>query len=166
MVYVGIDNGTSSNGIGIVVEQGKSFLYPTPIKKEKSYTKVEKNISRIDHKKMLSIFKELLNDFHEDDFLIGLERPMVNPGRFFASMSAMRALESTLIVLETLELNFIYLDSKEWQRVMLPGSVGGKDLKIASLAVGKSLFPHIKFKGDADGILIAEYLRIKNNKKL
>ena len=166
MVYVGIDNGTSSNGIGVVVERGKSFLRPTPIKKEKSYTKVKKNISRIDHKKMLDIFKELLKDFHKDDFLIGLERPMVNPGRFFASMSAMRALESTLIVLETLELNFIYLDSKEWQRVMLPGGVGGKDLKAASLAVGKQLFPHIKFKGDADGILIAEYLRIKNNKKL
>ena len=104
--------------------------------------------------------------FSKETFLVGLERPMVNPRRFFASMSAMRALESTLVVMENLHLNFVYLDSKEWQRVMLPKNAGGDQLKSASLAVGKSLFPHIKFTSDADGILIAEYLKRKNNKKL
>jgi hypothetical protein len=166
MVYVGIDNGTSSNGIGVVQEQGKSMLYTTPIKKEKSYTKVKKIISRIDHQKMLKTFEDILKTFPDEKFLVGLERPMVNPRRFFASMSAMRALESTLIVLENLELNFIYLDSKEWQRVLLPGCAGGAELKAASLKAGKRLFPHIKFRGDADGILIAEYLRTKNKKDL
>lgn len=166
MIYVGIDNGTSSNGIGVVQEGGKSLQFATPIKKEQSYTKIKKKISRIDYSRMLNIFEDLLKTFPDEKFLVGLERPMVNPRRFFASMSAMRALEATLIVLETLKLDFVYLDSKEWQRVMLPGNAGGEDLKVSSLAEGKRLFPHIKFKGDADGILIAEYLRIKNNKHL
>lgn len=166
MIYVGIDNGTSSNGIGVVQEGGQSLQLVTPIKKEQSYTKIKKKISRIDYSKMLNIFEGLLKTFTGEKFLVGLERPMVNPRRFFASMSAMRALEATLIVLETLRLDFVYLDSKEWQRVMLPGNAGGEDLKVSSLAVGKRLFPHIKFKGDADGILIAEYLRVKNNKHL
>lgn len=166
MIYVGIDNGTSSNGIGVVQDGGKSFQFATPVKKEQSYTKIKKIISRIDYTRMFKIFENLLKDFPDEKFLVGLERPMINPRRFFASMSAMRALEATLIALENLELKFVYLDSKEWQRVMLPGNAGGDDLKAASLSTGKRLFPHIKFKGDADGILIAEYLRIKNNKKL
>jgi hypothetical protein len=166
MIYVGIDNGTTSNGIGVVTESGESFLFKTPVKKEQSYTKIEKNISRIDHQKMFKIFDDLVAKFSKETFLVGLERPMVNPRRFFASMSAMRALESTLVVMENLHLNFVYLDSKEWQRVMLPKNAGGDQLKSASLAVGKSLFPHIKFTSDADGILIAEYLKRKNNKKL
>jgi hypothetical protein len=91
---------------------------------------------------------------------------MVNPGRFFASMSAMRALESTLIVLELHNIPFVYLDSKEWQQVLLPKSLKKDDLKKASLDIGKRLFPKLPLKGDADGILIAEYLKRKNNKAL
>lgn len=166
MIYVGIDNGTSSNGIGVITSHRAGFLYKTPVKKEASYTKVKKNISRIDYPKLLKIFEDLKVEFKGESFLVGLERPMVNPGRFFASMSAMRALEATLIVLENLSFPYVYLDSKEWQRVLLPGNAGGDDLKAASLAVGKKLFPKLKFKQDADGILIAEYLRIKDNKKL
>ncbi len=124
MIYVGVDNGTSSNGIGVVSDSGKSWLFKTPIKKELSYTKVAKKISRIDFPK------------------------------------------STLIVLELNSIPYIYLDSKEWQHVLLPKDLKKDDLKKASLDIGKRLFPKLTFKGDADGILIAEYLRRKNNKKL
>jgi hypothetical protein len=166
MIYVGVDNGTSSNGIGVVSDSGKSWLFKTPIKKELSYTKVAKKISRIDFPKMLETFEEIQDLAMDEEMIVGLERPMVNPGRFFASMSAMRALESTLIVLELNSIPYIYLDSKEWQHVLLPKDLKKDDLKKASLDIGKRLFPKLTFKGDADGILIAEYLRRKNNKKL
>ena len=48
---------------------------------------------------------------------------------------------------------------------MLPKGIKGADvLKKASLDVGKRLFPQFadKFKGDADGILIAEWARKMN----
>jgi hypothetical protein len=166
MIYVGIDNGTSSNGIGVVTDSGKSYFFKTPIKKELSYTKVAKKISRIDFPKLVDVFEEIKEIAGEEEVLVGLERPMINPGRFFASMSAMRALEATLIVLEANELAHVYLDSKEWQHVLLPKGLQKEELKTGSLAVGKRLFPKLPLKGDADGILIAEYLRRINNKKL
>jgi len=166
MVYIGIDNGTSSNGIGVVTDKGKSHLFKTPVKKELSYTKVAKKISRIDFPKLVEIFEEIKEIAEEDEILVGLERPMINPGRFFASMSAMRALEATLIVLEANEFSYVYLDSKEWQHVLLPKGLEKEALKQGSLDIGRRLFPKLTFKGDADGILIAEYLRRKNNKKL
>jgi hypothetical protein len=168
MIYIGIDNGTTSNGIGVVSTTGESWLYKTPVKKEPSYTKVAKNISRIDHPKLLEIFTEISNNAKNKGvgMLAGMERPMVNPGRFFASMSAMRAVEATLIALEALEIPYVYLDSKEWQHVILPKGTEKEELKKSSLAVGKRLFPKLPLKVDADGMLIAEYLRVKNTRTL
>ena len=45
-----------------------------------------------------------------------LERPMVNPTRFQATASALRALEATLNVVELLKFSYSYCDSKEWQK--------------------------------------------------
>jgi len=88
---------------------------------------------------------------------------MVNPGRFQASISAMRALEATLNVLEFLELPHQYIDSKEWQKVMLPSGLKGADqMKKASQSIGKRLFPSITCTPDADGLLIAEWARRGN----
>jgi hypothetical protein len=168
MLYIGIDNGTSSNGIGVVSTEGESWLWKTPIKKEPSYTKVAKNISRIDHPKLLEVFKEIstIAESKKTGMRAALERPMVNPGRFFASMSAMRAIESTLIALEALEIPYEYLDSKEWQHVILPKGVKKEELKKSSLAIGKRLFPKLPLKVDADGMLIAEYLRRRDGRQL
>jgi len=166
MIYIGIDNGTTSNGIGVVCDSGESYLYKTPIKKELSYTKVAKNISRIDHPKLMEVFKEIISNAKDEPLMAGLERPMVNPGRFFASMSAIRALEATLIALEVHGIPYVYLDSKEWQHVLLPKNVNKDELKSASLTIGKRLYPKLPLKVDADGILIAHYLRNKNTRKL
>ena len=95
--------------------------------------------------------------------LVLIERPMVNPARFLASTSALRALEATLIVVEELKLPVRYLDSKEWQSEILPKGVEGPDeLKAASLDIGQRLFPSLQFKKDADSILIAEWARRNN----
>ena len=107
-----------------------------------------------------------------------IERPMVNPCRFTATVSAVRALEATLIVLEALAIPYEYIDSKEWQRELLPKGLWkakltktgrtvqkaeSADLKFASIEVAKRLFPNAPTLkvGDADGMLIAEYARRK-----
>jgi len=64
--------------------------------------------------------------------------------------------------LEDAQWPYEYIDSKEWQKVLLPKGIKGSDeLKKASLDIGKRMFPTLKIKKDADGLLIAEYLRRK-----
>jgi hypothetical protein len=162
MIFIGFDNGVTSNGIGVVSSRGEARLYALPVKKELSYTKEVKNISRIDYASLCNLFGDIVADFHEPDVKVGLERPMVNSTRFNASMSAIRALEATLIAIETARWAYEYIDSKEWQKALLPKGIKGSDeLKKASLDVGVRLFPKLPLKKDADGILIAEYMRRK-----
>ena len=157
MIYIGIDNGITGS-IGIIDGEYSQFFH-TPTVRELSYTKAKKFIERID-------WRELKKILTRDDEvkMVGLERPLVDSTKFVATQSAMRSLEATLIILEALKLPYEYLDSKEWQKVMLPDGVKGSDeLKKASLDIGKRLFPqHAElYKKDADGILIAEYIRRK-----
>ena len=160
-IYVGIDNGVSGT-IGWSGYENGNHIYgqiKTPIFSEQSYTKTKGNISRIDFRELKCFFENMIK---KNQLSVFLERPMVNPTRFQASMSALRALESTLVILEILDIPRQYIDSKEWQKVMLPSGLKGTDqLKKASLSIGKRLFPNISCKPDADGILIAEYARRK-----
>ena len=162
-LYVGIDNGVSGS-IGLISKTEK-IIFKTPAKLEQSYTKKKQNISRINFKVLYRRFAELKND--NKNIICLVERPMVNPTRFKASASALRSLEATLIIIEELGMPFQYIDSKQWQKVMLPqGIKGSAGLKKASSEIGIRLFPEfIKFiekHGDADGILIAEWARRLN----
>lgn len=160
MIFIGFDNGVTSNGIGVVSSTGKAKLYKLPIKKELSYTKEAKHISRIDYKGLKALMEDILAAAGLRQIRVGLERPMVNSTRFNASLSAIRALEATLIAMEELQWPYEYIDSKEWQKAILPkGIKGGDELKKASFDIGKRLFPKLDIKKDADGLLIAEYMR-------
>ena len=153
--YIGIDNGVSGS-IGIITPEGDSFSFKTPIKTEQDYTKKKKIVSRIDVDQLMAELRDRKNPF------VVIERPMVNPKMFNATLSAVRALEATLAVLEILGLPYRFIDSKEWQKALLPeGTKGSVELKKASLDIGTRLFPGCKdyFKGDADGLLIAEHVR-------
>lgn len=163
MHAIGIDNGVSGS-IGIISKDGRetSFVV-TPTKSEQNYTKTKKNITRIDVDALTLYLKTQLviadNSVH-----VMLERPLVNPGRLQATFSALRALEATIIVLEALKIPYEYMDSKAWQKLLLPQGIKGSDeLKKASHDIGCRLFPQFKTlidkQGDADGILIAEYCR-------
>jgi len=160
MIYVGIDNGVSGS-IGIVDGDRQilvsSMYYKMPVFKSLSYTRHTQWISRIDIVRL----KNLLCIYSGRELRVILERPLVNPMMFKATQSAMRALEATLIVLEELKFSYMYCDSKEWQKVLLPSGLKGGELKKASLDIGMRLFPSIDFNGfaDADGLLIAEYSR-------
>lgn len=158
-VYIGIDNGVSGS-IGIIADSYK--MLPTPIKKELSYTKTKQYINRVDTIKLNQILWQYVNN----ECLIVLERPMVNPTRFKATISAIRALEATLNTIEGLGLPYMYIDSKEWQKELLPAGIkGSPELKKASLDIGLRLFPKcqdiIKRQKDADSLLIAEYAKRK-----
>jgi len=157
---IGIDNGVTG-GISILLSRDGISHIKTPVRKELSYTKAKKFISRIEVIPLERHLKMTLAG--EDNPLCLMERPMLNPGRLTASISAMRALEATLIVLERLKIPYIYIDSKEWQKEMLPkGLKGSEQLKAAANDVAKRLFPQIKIY-NADSLLIAEYGRRKYN---
>lgn len=154
--YIGIDNGVSGS-IGVVPFLGTDTrMIHMPTNNVYNYTKKAQKICRVDTDSL----HEFLQEFKEPFALV--ERPMVNPTRFKATQSALRALEATLIVLEWLSIPYQFIDSKEWQTKMLPRGIEGSiNLKKASLNIGKRLFPQFTnlYKKDADGILIAEWAR-------
>jgi hypothetical protein len=154
-IIVGIDNGTSG---AITVLNGDKVVYrKTPIKTEKSYTKKDQNISRIDFKELKKFLQENTAEKSNLECLAVLERPLVNPRKFKTTQSAMRSLEATLICLEELEIPVKYIDSKEWQRHFFPGIEGREKLKKASLDYGNKKYPELQFEEDSDSLLIAEY---------
>ena len=153
--YIGIDNGVS--GTIAILTDNETIFVKTPVKKEQDYTKAKKIITRVD----VSALKELLEPFANDAFIL-LERPLVNPNRFAATASALRCHEAELTVIEMLGIPLQFIDSKEWQKALLPK--GCDDTKKASLDIGNRLFPQFReFKHpDRDALLIAEYAKRRN----
>lgn len=158
-VYIGIDNGTSGT-IGIVGDDISPIFVKTPTKSEQNYTKAKQNITRLDWKG----FSELVSAYCDYEVVVLMERPLVNPTRFKATTVALRCFEAQLVLVESLGCRIIYVDSKDWQKEMLPKGVKGEELKKASLDIGNRLFPMFAAlkHPDRDGILIAEYARRKN----
>ncbi len=158
MLFIGIDNGVTG-AIGIL--SSEVALHKMPVKKFRDFQKKVQYLNRVNVKALLEILKDI-----KDDYSITLERPMVNPRRFTSSVSALRAWEATLVVLDLLGLSYDVIDSKEWQKYFkLTG-----DLKEASKALAIELFPTceaaILKQKDGDALLIAEYKRrIWNGKK-
>jgi hypothetical protein len=158
-VWIGWDNGIGN--ISAIWPDKPAEYKITPIKKCLNYTKKVSYISRLDREKTKDILLEWIDGYMP---FIAIERPMVNPGRFKATASGIRVLEAQECLMEDLKLSYRFIDSKEWQKVMLPSGVKGPETKTASLAVGQRLFKHLqdKFKNDADSLLIAEYIRRNN----
>lgn len=158
-IWVGLDNGVSGS-VGIVGNDIEPVFVKTPVKKEQDYTKMKKIVKRLDY----SAFMELFSKYNKNDVCVLLERPLVNSQRFTASTSALRCHEAELIMLEIMGVRHMFIDSKEWQKVLLPKGCSGEDLKKASLDIGNRLFPQFEDvkHPDRDGLLIAEYARRKN----
>lgn len=156
-IAIGIDNGATGS-IGVITENNVYFI-PTPIKKVQDYTKRRKDISRLDTEEFKIFLKQC--GVYKNNSICYIERPLVNPTRFYATESALRILEAELIVLEELEIPYIFLDSKEWQKKILPQGTKGEDLKRMSKEIGIRLYPQfremIEKRKEADGLLIAHY---------
>ncbi len=150
--YIGIDNGVTG-GITVLSEDGILFHIKTPVKNCLNYTKSKAFINRIDFETL----KEWLAQAGTNTFCM-IERPMVNPGRFKASVSALRCVEATEILLEMLQIPYQFIDSKEWQKALLPAGLKKEELKRAAESVAKRLFPRATVV-NADSLLIAQYCK-------
>lgn len=160
--YIGWDNGIGT--LAVTYSDRNATTVKTPIRKCLNYTKKKGFISRLDYDKTKKILKEFIKD--SDTCICYLERPLVNPTRFKATISGIRILEAQETILEELKIPYRFIDSKEWQKVMLPSGVSGKDLKIICKQVASRLFPYLeqemKKLKDCDALLIAEYARSKS----
>lgn len=156
MNFLGIDNGVSGT---IACLGDTNFFVKTPVRKDLNYTKEKAYVNRVDFEALFDVVTDSV------DYCL-IERPMINPQRFKASVSAIRAMEATLLFLEAKKIRYEFIDSRAWQGALLPKGVkGAPELKEASKIIGARLFPQhaplIEKHGDADGLLIAEYCRRK-----
>lgn len=166
--WLAIDNGATGS-VAFITEEGKIRFGPVPTKLEQNYTKSKQNITRINGNELYRWILDSLQlipgfDLKRDRCLVLMERPFINPRMFKSTVNAHRAFEATLVIVESLLLPYQYMDSKTWQKVMLPAGINGDDLKRASLEIGNRQFPQFidsKCK-DRDSLLMAEYARISN----
>lgn len=164
-MFIGIDNGVSG-AVAIVDNTGGAVdFWPMPVKKDLSYTQKAQWVTRVDVKQLRLKFRLLA--MAPTPPSVWFERPMINPQRFKATVSAIRAYEATLIALESLSMGVSgYLDSRKWQKLLLPSGCSGAELKSASRIVGCRIFPQFKEEiekhGDADALLIALYAQRTN----
>ena len=90
----------------------------------------------------------------------------------------MLSYQTTLNVFEELQIPYDMIDSKVWQKAMLPQGIyktvqdkngrnrikaDSKTLKKASIDTANRLYPYLEIKkdGQADAVMICEYLRRK-----
>ncbi len=95
-----------------------------------------------------------------------IEQPMQNPHLWKASISAIRAFESTLIALQKCKIAYEFISVHKWRKMFLPGytkTMSAAEAKTIGLQIGIRMFPELKDRfeahGDPDGLLIAEYCK-------
>ena len=171
-LIIGMDNGATGTVCAWIPEHSWISFQLTPSKRQQNYQKQTKSIDRVDHQKLKEWISEAIRvgKKHYKSKLktaIVLQRPMVNPQRFDASLNAVRALEATLIVIQQLQLSYIVIDSKLWQHQFFGKSTIGLDLKLQSLKRGLEQLKKIEGTqkmqqtalqhGDADALMIAKF---------
>lgn len=161
-----IDNGNTGS-MGWYGEAGSGFCL-VPVKTRLSHHVKPHKIKAVDGPALSCIISDIIQQAGNGGkgVIVCRERPMINPKRWKASLSASRSDEAETIALEAAGVPFIYVDSKTWQHGTLPSSgtkgVTSSTLKAESMAEGLRLFPEfsalIKKHKDADGILGARVL--------
>jgi hypothetical protein len=163
-VYIGIDNGTTGTIGWAGDDVGHPEMVLTPTMVEQSYTKKAQNMTRVDHVKLKELLERLVGTHETYEVMVVMERPMTNNAFAKAVVSSARTFEATRIIVEQMKLPYTVIDSKDWQKVLLPTGIKGSDeRKRASMDIGLRLFPDqekiIRKHKDADGLLIAEWAR-------
>ena len=183
-IIFGLDNGATGT-VSCLIPYDKNDI---KIYFEKTFNHVDLDyqkdinyIARIDWEKLKDWFNKIIKKartnyirkYNKEDIKISviLERPMINADRFKQSKNAARAFESTLMVLEMLELekNYIIIDSKKWQHYFFGKNTVLIDLKEVYKNKGieyltnlnekryKNELNTIKQHGDADSLLICRW---------
>lgn len=177
-IIFGLDNGSSGTIACIIPKINKIFFQKTPAFETLDYTKQIQYISRINHFQLKKWFEKcifFLKNVYKNDIkvIVILQRPMVNPQRFKQSKSALRAYEATLIVLQLLNLDYIVIDSKQWQHYFFGKNTSQIDLKFESMKKGIEILQQynliqeqknimqelMKKHGDADSLLMCEFAK-------
>jgi len=160
-VFIGVDNGVTGT-LGAVPEDGGWSLFSRmPTYKSKEYMRSKTRfMTHLDPVALEKFFRDLAT---EGPLTIVTERPLVNPKLFKATMSAVRCHEILLATMRRMGLSlYATWDSRDWQSKVL-GKLEKGETKPASLAKGLELYPDhaemMKRHGDADGILMAHWLR-------
>lgn len=171
-LIIGIDNGTTGTMCSWILESGLIDFIETPSKRELNYQKEINYIDRLDHNNFKNWIKNQIKNaelVYKDKIkvIIILERPMVNPKRFDSSIMAVRTFESTLVILQQMNLNYIVIDSKQWQHYFFGKETTFIDLKFESLKKGLEVVNEYKNldniknlitkHGDADALLITKF---------
>lgn len=176
----GLDNGSTGTISCINKVDGTISFMKTPSRVELDYTQDIKYINRIDVVELKKWFETNISLMKDDNrfIIVILERPMKNPTRFEQSISACRAFEATLIILEELNLKYIVIDSKQWQHYFFGKNTTNIDLKLESMRKGLDVLKKnfkkqyneiseiIKNHGDADSLLICQYIIDQNTKSI
>lgn len=155
---MGIDNGVTGS-ITVLCADGTFAYAKMPSIRQRNYTKTRAYLHRVDFPKLVKFLTNIAT--MNQVVLAVMERPMVNPKRWVASMSALRCLEATQIALEMAGIPYTFIDSKAWQGEFLPkGTVGSEELKKASDTLARKKYPVYNFKnGEGDSTHIAEYAK-------
>lgn len=173
-LVIGMDNGATGTICSWIVNTNQIDFLLTPSKRQLNYQKQINYIDRIDHqvisqwiKKQIKIAQQLYK--REIRIIIIIERPMVNPQRFDASLNAVRAFEALLVILQQLNIKYITIDSKEWQHYFFGKDTSFLNLKLESLKQGINelnyykpkkyiqMIDIIRMHQDADALLITKY---------
>ena len=166
---IAIDNGVTGR---YAIRVGDKVVFEKiPIFKQQEYTKKKQNVSRLNVPKLAKDVYSVIKN--TSTVIIMLERPMINPRRYKASMSAIRCLEATLVCIEFLHRRhgnvfYFFIDSKEWQSAMIPNATGASkakalSLKSASRDYGLLHYPQfgkelLRSTIDGDALAMVDYL--------
>lgn len=169
MKILGLDNGTTGSLSVYDTNLNIMTVHALPVKKELDYTKEVKHITRIDYPGMCELLTQIKKDTN-NDIHVYMEKPFTGGAIFMQnSIKAFRCFEAELIALEECEIGYTVINSKDWQKKVLPhGIKGSAELKKAALDVARRLYPYLSeklTKENADSVLIAHHFKteaIKN----
>lgn len=175
-LVIGLDNGATGTVCSIIPEMNYIDFIQTPSIISLDYPKDLQYISRIDINELSKWIKKKIKKakkFYNQPIkmIVVMQRPMVNPQRFKQSGNALRALEATIIMLQSLQIDYVIIDSKKWQHYFFGKNTMILDLKAQSMKKGLQILNNYKIRvkdkelmsdiikkhGDADGMLICQF---------
>jgi len=164
MYFIGIDNGCTGS-IGIINSDTNEMVFkPTPNKKVLDFqTTSKKYVTRVDFDELCTVLMTCCLD----ETKVMVEIPLMNPHLWKASISAVRALETTWIALEKSDLSFEFISVHKWRKRFIPGytsTMKAAEAKKLGMEIAIRKFPALadEFRkhGDPDGLLIAEHCKL------
>jgi hypothetical protein len=156
---LGIDNGVT--GSLAIIGPSHAAMTSTPTR-DATMGRAGKIIRRVDTVELIQWIKNAMPVDNMATVQAYIERPFTGSAMMInTTVLAARAFEATVIALEQLGIGYEVVDSRDWQKPMLPGVTGRENLKRASKAKGIQLYPalkpYIEQVGDADSLLIARW---------